>query len=389
MNYQKTLRLNIIFHVIGILVASYLIYHHYAYQFGGDTQSFCSISEKVDCDVVNTSKFSEFLGIPLSVYAFTYHLMAVLLSLFAIGSLYVAKDVLLVLSSLGAFTVLTSIALFLISVIELKTLCIMCISLYIIDIATFITATIAWKKAQFQNRFFTELKTLNRKRTFNYFASGLGVLLVFHLASKGMFSQEIDIPFDKGIFIAELQSQPVKNVVVGDSARLGNPNAKLTIVEFADFQCPHCAVASKLIHRLLKTNEGKFQLVFKNYPFDQACNPAVKHRMHDHACEAAKGAICARKFNNFAKYYDTVFAKQSEISPDLIKNTLLGLGASADQIKECMDSSQTREELRLDIEHGDQLGIEGTPTFFANGKKIMGIIDEKRLRTILKEFGLD
>ncbi len=389
MNYQKTLKLNAIIHVIGILVSLYLIYHHYAYQFGGDTQSFCSISGKVDCDVVNTSRFSEFLGIPLSVYALTYHLMAIIVSIFAMNSMYVAKDVLLLLTTLGGFTVFTSVLLFIISLTQLKTLCIMCMSLYAVDIATFFTALIAWKKAQFPNPFFQELKLINRKRIGQYFGSALGILIVFHLASAGMLSQEPDIPFDKATFIAEFQSNPVKNVVPGDSARLGDPNAKLTIVEFADFQCPHCATASKIIHRLLKTNAGKFQLVFKNYPFDQACNPEVKHRMHDFACEAARGSICARKFNQFEKYYDIVFKKQTEINSAFIKNTLLSLGATESQYEECMNSAQVREELRLDLEHGNQLGIEGTPTFFANGKKVMGMIDEKRLKTILKELNLD
>src|SRR5690606_28441524 len=80
---------------------------------------------------------------------------------------------------------------------------------------------------------------------------------------------------------------------------VGSPQAPIQIVEFFDYECPFCRKFYGTLRDILKDYEGKYLLVYKNFPIDASCNPSIKFKAHEHACYAAHVARCAGEQGKF------------------------------------------------------------------------------------------
>ena len=154
-------------------------------------------------------------------------------------------------------------------------------------------------------------------------------------------------------------------ITTANSPSKGPADAKLTVVEFSDFECPHCQEA----HNILLQIEPEFpqvRWVFKNFPLAQ---------IHPWAMSAALAGRCVYKTSNdaaFLKFQDSVFTNQSAITPDNAWDMLTGYavaaGASADALHSCMTDPSTKSAVEADLAEGKSLEVESTPTFFINGR---------------------
>ncbi|HKT46597.1 MAG TPA: thioredoxin domain-containing protein [Candidatus Acidoferrales bacterium] len=153
-------------------------------------------------------------------------------------------------------------------------------------------------------------------------------------------------------------------ITTADSPSAGPTAAKLTVVEFSDFECPHCQEA----FGILKEIEPEFpqvRWVFKNFPLEQ---------LHPWAMSAALAGRCVYKSSNaaFLKFQDSVFTNQSAITPDnawdMLTQYAFATGASADALHSCMTDPGTKSAVEADIAEGKSLDVESTPTFFINGR---------------------
>ena len=100
----------------------------------------------------------------------------------------------------------------------------------------------------------------------------------------------------------------------GEDYRKGSDEAAVTIVEFADFQCPGCRQMSNNLEILADEFGDDVRLVFRNYPLDKSCNSGMGRQLHDYACEAAVLGRCAGQYGRFWPFHDLVFANQSSIN---------------------------------------------------------------------------
>jgi protein-disulfide isomerase len=153
----------------------------------------------------------------------------------------------------------------------------------------------------------------------------------------------------------------------------GNPskgpaNADITIVEFADFECPHC----REVHTALKTVEKDYpqvRIVFKDFPLSQ---------IHPWAETAAIGARCAFQQSSlsFWKIHDLIFDNQDSISPDNVFDRLTAyagqLGLNQESFKACMASPEAKRAVEVNHEEGIALNVTSTPTLFVNGRPLVG-----------------
>lgn len=155
----------------------------------------------------------------------------------------------------------------------------------------------------------------------------------------------------------------VDRLVQDDSQSIGPKDAKVTFVEFADFQCPSCGA----VHPLLKQVKDKYkdqsvQFVFRNYPLSQ----------HEHAFIAASAAVEAGKQNKFWQYHDTLFENQANIA----KTDLVAYAEKAEldmqAFNQALDSKTHEAFIKRDIADGNALGVKGTPTFFINNREYNG-----------------
>ena len=170
------------------------------------------------------------------------------------------------------------------------------------------------------------------------------------------------------------------SVNLDDRPVQGPPNAPVTIVEFADFECPFCAHAFSVIETLVNTNyKGKVKVIFKAYPLN----------VHPWAMKAAEAAECARMQNpaafwDFARYF---YTNQGSINANNIQSNVDKLAKSQklDQpsLKACMDSPQTEARIKQDQTDGNSIHVSSTPTFFVNGIPVVGLPDGKILDFVI------
>jgi protein-disulfide isomerase len=142
----------------------------------------------------------------------------------------------------------------------------------------------------------------------------------------------------------------------------GPEGAKVTIVEFSDFQCPFCSRAKATVDQVMQAYDGKLRLVFRNYPLP----------FHDKAEGAAKAGICAAQQNQFWALHDAMFAHQDKLALDDLKATAKSLGLDAAKFEKCLDDTATAQALAKDKADGEAAGVNGTPAFFINGRLISG-----------------
>ena len=162
----------------------------------------------------------------------------------------------------------------------------------------------------------------------------------------------------------------------------GTQGAPVVIVEFSDFECPYCKnEAGVLRENLLKEYPKQVHLYYKQFPLQS---------LHPWAKAAALASRCIYKQNHdaFWAYHDWIFDKQSDITPENLKDKVLEFakgekGLDGAQLGSCMDTKATEAEVQKDIDEGHALDVDSTPTLFVNGRKIASAIDWPTLKSII------
>jgi protein-disulfide isomerase len=163
----------------------------------------------------------------------------------------------------------------------------------------------------------------------------------------------------------------------GEDFRKGSDDAKVTIVEFSDFQCPACGSVAPILEQLYKKYFGAVRVVYKNYPLSSVCNDSVKRVMHALACEVAVLARCAGAKGKFWEYHDLAFAGQNKLphgdkpSP-LPAQWAKDVGLSSAEISSCKSSDNILKKIKADIAEGNKAGVRGTPSLYINGVRYSG-----------------
>jgi protein-disulfide isomerase len=153
-----------------------------------------------------------------------------------------------------------------------------------------------------------------------------------------------------------------KKVVEAKGPAKGPDGAKVTIVEFSDFQCPFCSRAIGTVDQVMEQYAGKVRLVFRQFPLD----------FHEKAPKAAQAGLCANEQGKFWEMHDAMFKDQSKIDVDGLKATAVALGMDAAKFNDCLDSGKMKKAVDEDIEAGKKVGVNGTPAFFINGSMLSG-----------------
>lgn len=152
----------------------------------------------------------------------------------------------------------------------------------------------------------------------------------------------------------------------------GAANAKVVIVEFADFECPYCTKAHEVVQEVMKAYEGKVRFVFKHYPLS----------FHPKAPRAAAAAWCAEAQGKFWEYHDALFAS-GELDEDALKMQAKSIGLDEANFASCLESPAALEAVKRDLNAGKTAGVDGTPAFFINGLMLSGAQPEDAFRRII------
>ncbi|MBZ5603141.1 MAG: thioredoxin domain-containing protein [Acidobacteriia bacterium] len=156
-----------------------------------------------------------------------------------------------------------------------------------------------------------------------------------------------------------LLEAPVKLNVDGDPVR-GNPAARITVVEFSDFQCPYCAKAVDEVKQVLSKYPKDVKLVFKQFPLDS----------HSQAALAAEASLAAQAQGKFWELHDKMYANFRSINREKILAWAKELGLDMTKFQADLASHKYAARVVSEERQGEMAGVEGTPTFFINGKRL-------------------
>ncbi len=170
-----------------------------------------------------------------------------------------------------------------------------------------------------------------------------------------------------------LSAEQVGALVAGDAPSIGPNTARVTLVEFSDFQCPFCARVVPTLHAVLERYPADVRIVFRQFPLS----------FHQYASAAARAALVAHDMGKFQQFHDRLFAHQSELGQDDLVAHAAAVGLKAEAFRKALSDDQYEQRVKRDIELGMSVHVQGTPTLFINGKPAADPTDtEQVLETI-------
>lgn len=171
---------------------------------------------------------------------------------------------------------------------------------------------------------------------------------------------------------SKLLEDPIKIPVAGAPAR-GPANARITLVEFSDFECPFCARAAAKLEEIQKAYPKDVRLIYKEYPLES----------HPHARVAAQAALAAQAQGKFWPMHDQLFAGSRRLSAETINGFAKQIGLDMRKFESDIHSPGISKAVEKDIADGDTAQVEATPTVFINGKRYNGSLEMGALKPIL------
>ncbi len=159
----------------------------------------------------------------------------------------------------------------------------------------------------------------------------------------------------------------------GDHFR-GNKDAPVTIVEFADPQCPYCGRFHDTMKEVMKAYPDKVKWVYKHFPLDS---------IHPYARKAGESQECAGEQDKFWEYTDELYANQSSIKPSYFSQVAKKIKLDIDRFETCLDSGKYASKVNDDLKYGQQIGVRGTPGNFINGKSVPGAVPFSQIKSIV------
>ena len=388
--------ISLLLSALGLLASLYAVNHHIDVKMTGSSDAICNINDQFNCDDVARSPYSEILGTPVAVYGAGYFFGLLILLGVGIGKPEYRRDTTLTYGFSSIVGVLVCLVFGGISFFVIQRFCPSCMAIYAICFLQLVVT------------FFFRQQLPEKPWGIKSIGNGSTYLLLALAISIGAYQFLQPTPHDfqrdlpqSGMKKFHQQSNQENQTILdyqeasfridrspyagyGEDYRKGDDSAKVTIVEFADFQCPACRRASGQLKQLQQEYGNTISIVFKNFPIDKDCNPNVSREVHQHACSAAILARCAGRYGKFWEMHDRIFANQSNLSQEKLAELGKEVGLSDDQMAECNTSVDILNKIKEDIKQGQDAGVSGTPTLFMNKRKIIG--NDRSLEAMKREI---
>jgi protein-disulfide isomerase len=353
--------------LVGLWLSVLLEQIHFRIHTQPEFHSFCAYDRRLNCDIVATSSYSVLFGVPVATWGIFGYLLAGLVALW--GTLrrrsVLAAGCALVLSL--AF-VATSAVLGVVSAAFISAVCILCMATYGVNILLLVFALLAARGFGIRAALGAPWRALR--------AQTGRVVLVLALLAGAAVGMIVLYPSYWNRANAEARHQPTaptlpNGVEPGGGHFLGAQNPVVTITEFSDYECPYCRQSHTQLRTLVERFPTRLRLVHRHYPLDQSCNLSLKGPMHQNACFAASIAECAGLQNRFWEANDYLFAEARRLHARPNSEIARDLGLDLVALESCLREQGPRS-VAVDLEEGDRLDIQATPTFLIEGKTYMG-----------------
>lgn len=387
---------------VAAAAAAYLLYAFIQKHLDPSYESICAINATFDCDKLNNSNWGKIFGVPITVFAIpTYAALAALVLRSrrhdggGRGALNLLIGALSCATAYGAF-------LFYVMVAHHEVYCPFCLTMDGMGVAVLVMAVLARRgRSSGASDYAQPLKTA--------VAVGFGVLLLplgLHLASVSSYEAAVQAEADVGVdlnkpaaavsLVADgaggdrARKLDAKNYYIPiqeDDAVFGPADAKVTIVEFADFQCGYCKKLFYALKPLKEKYEGEpVRFVFKHFPMGTKCNPTINNNRHKYACKASFAAECARQQGLFWPMHDLLFKNQHKLKEEDLKYYARKVGLDIRKFEACLVSPSAKSAIAKDVQTYDETGIvKGTPRTFVNGRFFKGVLPQSTLEHLIEQ----
>ncbi len=195
-------------------------------------------------------------------------------------------------------------------------------------------------------------------------------------ASSALLQKIVASARDKGLIVNHMPKPVEPRVHIEDEGNpaMGPRDAKVTIVEFADYQCPACARMVPSLLNVMKKFEGKVRWVYHDFPLD----------FHHEAMPAAIAAKCAGEQGRYFDAHNILFKNSSRLGEPVYTGLVGDLSLDGQAFADCRANPKTREQVERNISTGNRLNLPGTPTYYINGRQF-GPQDEESLQRVIEE----
>ncbi len=166
---------------------------------------------------------------------------------------------------------------------------------------------------------------------------------------------------------------PRRSVRAGNAPFTGPQQAPITIIEFADFECPYCAQGQELLRQLRRLYPDQVKVVFRHFPLPQ----------HQNARPAAEASVCAHEQGLFWQFHDLLFEHTNALDSASLDTYAKQVGLDMDKFTRCRDSDAPKIAVRRDEADGREFGVDGTPSIYVNGIKLIGLLPLPLIRVII------
>ncbi|MGC3997122.1 MAG: thioredoxin domain-containing protein [Anaeromyxobacter sp.] len=173
--------------------------------------------------------------------------------------------------------------------------------------------------------------------------------------------------------MGDYKPEPVKVKAEGPST--GPSGAKVTIVEFSDFQCPYCARAEPVVKQVLQEYKDKVRLVYRDFPLP----------MHSLAQKASEAAYCAEDQGKYWEMHAKLFAVNGDLAVDRLKAYARELSLDGDKFDKCLDGGDKAKVVQAHVDAGEEIGVSGTPAFVINGRFFSGALPLEQFKKVIDE----
>jgi protein-disulfide isomerase len=168
----------------------------------------------------------------------------------------------------------------------------------------------------------------------------------------------------------------LRTAITAEDHIQGPEDAEVTLVEYGDYECPHCGRAYPIIKRVQKNFGQRLRFVFRHFPLSE---------MHPHAESAAEAAEFAGAQGKFWEMHDLLFENQERLSEPLYLELAEELSLPTEELRQALEEGKYKARVRADFNSGVRSGVNGTPTFFINGERHDGPFDYETLLLAIQE----
>lgn len=371
----------ILFCAIGLVVSLELAKIHWFVHTDPTYHSICAVSRGLNCETVASSPYSVFWGLPVAVWGILAYAVMGLVALSAITRQRLHPTWPWgLLSTLATCSVAVSAILGYISATQISSFCAFCMASYLINGFLFWVCCVALKTTQSSvlSAIKSDLGSLARRPRVAAAVLGSGLALVG--------TAEALVP----AYWSTSKWSTLPKLSTGTDEQghhwLGGCKPAITVVEYSDYECPHCRAAHKQMRELAAKYPNEIRLIHRHLPLDMQCHPGLRKPFHLRACLFAEAAECAGLQGRFWDMNDALFSAQETAKATNVNlaDLAVRIGLNRMEFERCLESHQTLPKVADDIQVALARGLEGTPSFLVGDQLYLGSIPESELLSRLQ-----